>query len=449
MLTNRSHFLPFVTLGIIYYMINDIESISFSLETEADLDLLIEEAGGKTAVLIGEATHGTHEFYQWRAQITKRLINEKGFSFVAVEGNWPECYRVNRYVKGDPLVRHARDALSVFTRWPTWIWANNEVEEFIEWLAAHNKDIAEEQRVGFYGIDVYSLWESLNVAVQYLERTIPDAAEIAREVYRCFEPYRHTVNSYPWTTESMPESCKDKVARLLSTLEHLPPIGATGEAEERFNAEQNALIALDAERYYRVMLEGDPESWNLREEHMAHTFFRLLNFYTRTAEAKGIIWAHNTHVGDMRATDRGEINEVSIGQLVRDALPVGETYLIGFGTYGGSVIAADDWNTPARKVTMPSAVYESWEGIFHELGQKNRIVLFPADKGGAQLLLERKGHRAVGVVYDPNAEFANYIQTILSDQYDAFLYIDKTSALRSLNIEPVSDGPPDTFPSAM
>lgn len=430
-------------------MMDAIKNISYSLETESDLDSLIDQAGGAKAVLIGEATHGTSEFYRWRARITQRLIKEKGFMFVAVEGGWPDCYQVNRYVKNPPNSgKSAYDVLHAFNRWPTWLWANFETLNFVEWLASHNEGLPGDKRVGFYGLDVYSLWESLGVAVSYLERAVPDAAEIARRVYRCFEPYRQNVERYAWTAEALPESCEDEVVRLLSTLEHLPPIAAVDAAEEKFNAEQNALVAIDAERYYRIMLRGDPDSWNLRDEHMANTFFRLLDFYGKGVQPKGIVWAHNTHVGDARATDMAEVGEVNIGQITRERLEVGETYLIGFGSYQGGVIAASDWGAPMQEMEVPPAVYTSWERVFHEFDQKDRMALFSANREEAKFFSERKGHRAIGVVYDPNAEFANYVPTILSDRYDAFLYIDKTSALHPLPIEPRIEGPPETFPSA-
>ncbi|MBE0446963.1 MAG: erythromycin esterase family protein [Actinobacteria bacterium] len=438
-------------------MMDSVEDISYPLKTESDLDPLIDQAGDKKAVLIGGATHGTSEFYRWRARITQRLIKEKGFSFVAVEGGWPSCYQVNRYVKDPPnSSRSARDVLYAFNRWPTWIWANLEVLDFIEWLTNHNKGLPGDRRVGFYGLDIYSLWESLSTAVNYLEKTtIPDAAEIARQAYWCLEPYRHDVEGYDWAVASVPEAitllpefCEDKVVRLLSSLEYFPPIGAA-DAEEKFNAEQNALVAVDAERYYRIILRGDPDSWNLREEHMANTFFRLLDLYEKDIEPKGILWAHDTHVGDARATDMVDIDRVSIGQLLRDRLEVGETYLIGFGSYQGSMIAAEDWGAAAREMTLPPAIYGSWEYVFHGFNQKDRMVLFPINKEGAQFFSESRGHRSVGVIYDPSAEFGSYVPTILSDRYDAFLYIDGTSALHPLHLKPEIKGPPETFPSAV
>lgn len=425
-----------------------LENVSYPFDEESDLDPLIDLAGEKRAVLIGGSTHGTSEFYTWRAKITQRLIKEKGFSFVTVEGDWPTCYQINRYVRGQLPDKSARDALSVFDRWPTWIWANEEVLDFIEWLAAYNKELPEDRKVGFYGLDLYGLWDSLTAAVNYMQGANPDIAKIARELYKCFEPHKQILDGHSWSITQVPESCQDEVTRFLSSLEHLPPAGAGLAAEEKLNAEQSALAAIDAERYFRNILRGDPEAWNLREEHMANTFFRLLNFYSRGFDAKGIVWAHNTHVGDARATDMAERTEVSIGQIVRDRLETEQTFLIGLGTYQGRVTSASDWDAPVQDMELPPAVYESWESVLHNFGRRNRMLLFSSGEGRISFFSELNGHRAIGVIFDPNAEFTNYLQAALGDSYDAFLYIDTTSALRPLSVEPKPGEVPDTYPSA-
>ncbi|MHB8841588.1 MAG: erythromycin esterase family protein [Candidatus Aquicultor sp.] len=430
-------------------MMDALRTISYSLENENDLDPLIEQAGVAQAVLIGTATHGTSEFYKWRAAITRRLIIEKGFSFVAVEGDWPACYQVNRYVKGaaEPG-QSAADVLRAFNRWPTWLWANTEVEEFVTWLKEHNENQPGEQRVGFYGLDVYSLWESLRAAVKYLKDTVPDAADAAKQIYRRFEPSRRDIEGHTWSVGLVPEPHKDEVVRFLSTLEHLPPVIAADAAEEKLSAEQNAMVAINAERYYRATLSGDPDAWNVREGHMANTFFRLMDFHERTTSAKGIIWAHNTHAGDAQATDMVAINQTSIGQIVRGALGAERTYLMGFGSYEGSLIAADDWDAPMKEMPLPPATFDSWEHLFHGFDGRNRMVLFTANRQESQFFSQMRDHRGIGVVYDPNAEFATYTPTALRDRYDAFLYIDRTSALKPLPIKPETGEPPGTYPSA-
>ncbi len=430
-------------------MENAFAKISFPLETESDLDRLIDEAGNASAVLIGEATHGTSEFYQWRAKITQRLIADKGFNFIAVEGDWPDCYRINNFVKdpGDPQ-KTAHQVLHGFNRWPTWLWANFEVQDFIEWLASYNKDLPPELKVGFYGLDIYSLWQSLSVAVKYVEEAMPQAAQVARRAYRCFEPCRHNIEGYAWQNPSIPESCEDEVVRLLSTLEHLPPMPSQNTREEKFNAEQNALVAVDAEHYYRIMLRGDPEAWNTRDEHMASTFFKLMDFYEGAVEPKGIIWAHNTHIGDARATEMTDIGEFNIGEVIRGQLGMDRTYIIGFATYEGSIIAADDWDAPMKVMPLPPAVHGSWEHDFHQFEPKDKLVIFSLDREVAKAFSDRKGQREVGVVYDPDAEFANYVPTALSNCYDSLLYIEKTSPVHPIHMKAEVKGPPETYPSA-
>lgn len=429
----------------------DNPSIIFNFDTAQDLDPLIEEAGKAKAVLIGEATHGTSEFYKWRAAITKRLIEEKGFSFVAVEGDWPNCYQVNKYVKDqlDPSIK-GMDIFKAFNRWPTWMWANYEVFEFVEWLAQYNKGVTDSKKVGFYGLDLYSLWESLQAAAEYLDKNFPQAAHIAKQAYQCFEPFKTDVEGYAWA--SVPESCEESLVKLLSTLEHLSPTQLSEMTEDKFSAEQNALVAADAENYYRIMLRGDEESWNLRDQHMSTTFMRLLDFHRDNTEPKGIIWAHNTHIGDARATDMAERSEVNIGQLVRERLAKDDAYLIGFGTFEGSVLAADDWNAKERQMPLPPAVHDSWERFFHDLTKQgnghNKMAIFSKDPEQAKYFDERKNHRAVGVVYDPNAEFGNYVSTNLRHRYDAFMYIDKTTALNPIDEKSKIEGPPDTYPFA-
>lgn len=431
-------------------MVNVIGNITHHLETVKDLDPLIEQAGNTRAVLIGEATHGTSEFYKWRAEITKRLIEEKGFSFVSIEGDWPDSYQVNRYVKNvSGAGESAYDVLYAFDRWPTWMWANREVVDFIEWLAAYNKERPEKDKAGFYGLDVYSLWESLRETVVYLDKTDPEAAKIAREAYRCFEPYRQDITGYAWTAGLVPEACEDEVVELLAAMEHIPPRKGGMESEDRFSAEQNALVAVNAEHYYRIMLGGGADSWNLRDEHMTDTFFRLLDFYSKETEAKGIVWAHNTHVGDARFTDMATAGELNIGQLVRDRLGWESSHLIGFGSYQGSVIAADAWDAPMKKMPLPPAMAGSWENLLHGFNQRDRLILFRENEKAARMFSDLRGNRAVGVVYDPYNEFGNYVPTILSERYDSFLYIDRTSALHPLHLEAKEEGPPETFPRAV
>jgi erythromycin esterase-like protein len=302
-----------------------------------DIDPLMGRVGDAKYVLLGEASHGTSEFYSCRAEITKELVQEKGFSFVAVEGDWPDCYRVNRYVKGmTNSGASAYEVLHAFSRWPTWMWANREIVDLIEWLRLYNKEIKnQDKKVGFYGLDVYSLWESLDAVTQYLQRNYPDAMRSAIDAYNCFEPYGRDVEEYARATAFIPESCEDEVADML--LEMRYKAGEDGgrfkddSREAYFNAEQNAVVTKNAELYYRTMMKGGAASWNVRDHHMMNTLERLMKFHG--SDAKSIVWAHNTHIGDARATDMRRAKMVNLGQLAREQAGQGSVVLVGFGTY--------------------------------------------------------------------------------------------------------------------
>jgi erythromycin esterase len=416
------------------------------LEGAEDLDPLLERIGEARCVLLGEASHGTSEYYAWRARISERLIREKGFSFIAVEGDWPDCYEVNRYAKGYPgSGRDAREALRVFERWPTWMWANEEVVLLAEWLRGHNEGLPQGEKVGFYGLDVYSLWDSMESIIEYLERVDPGAVEAARRAYGCFEPYGEDAQRYARATAFVPTSCEEEVVGVLSELrERIPEY--RDDPEARFGAEQNALVVRDAEAYYRTMVRGGAASWNVRDRHMAETLGRLMEHHG--PGARGIVWEHNTHVGDARYTAMASSGMVNVGQLAREERGDEDVVLVGFGSYRGSVIASARWGAPMQLMTVPPARRESWEDVMHAAGEgTDRLLVFSgADEEG---LLEPKAHRAIGVVYDPAAErYGNYVPTVLPRRYDAFLYLDETRGLRPFELRPRSDGePPETFPS--
>jgi erythromycin esterase len=430
---------------------------------DKDLDALLECIGDAKYVLLGEASHGTSEFYTWRAEITKRLITEKGFSFIAVEGDWPDCYRVNRYAKGmENSGSSAFEVLRAFSRWPTWMWANREIVDLIEWLRSHNKVIEkEDKKVGFYGLDVYSLWESLDTVIQYLQKNYPDAMKSAIEAYRCFEPYGRDVEEYARATAFIPESCEDEVMDMLIKLRQKTSEREEGDGrlkgdgrEAYFNAEQNAVVAKNAELYYRTMMHGGVASWNVRDHHMMNTLERLMKFHG--TNAKSIVWAHNTHIGDARATDMRQAKMVNLGQLAREQAGRDSVVLVGFGTYKGSVIASKEWGEPMERMPVPSAIDGSWDSFLHRLDDnvgRNKLLTFDdIDKTETPSLLESKGQRAIGVVYNPSYEkYGNYVETILPIRYDAFLFIDETHALHPLHMPPVSPDEelPETFPTGL
>lgn len=421
-----------------------LERAAYRLETAQDFDPLLERIGDARYVLLGEASHGTSEFYLSRARLSQRLIEEKGFSFIAVEGDWPDCYRVNRYVRGYPQAgTSAAEALREFSRWPTWMWANWEVVALAEWMRRRNAGQPEKKQAGFYGLDVYSLWESLDALLRYLERVDPDAAVVARKAYRCFEPYGEDVEGYARATALVPASCEAEVVALLSELRGNAPAYAADDREAFFDAEQNALVARDAEHYYRTMIRADDRSWNVRDQHMTQTLERLMQHLG--PEAKAIVWEHNTHVGDARATDMAMEGLVNVGQLVREAHAAADVVLVGFGSYRGSVIAGKYWDAPMERMTVPPARAGSWEELIHRTRGQNGLYLLDGHEPALRATL---GHRAIGVVYDPALDPRhNFVPTRLADRYDAFLYLDETRALHPLHFQPQEDGePPETYP---
>ncbi len=419
----------------------EVRQFAYPLQTAEGLNPLIERLGDVRFVLLGEASHGTSEYYQWRARLSARLISEKGFSFVAVEGDWPDCYRVNRYIKDYPQAgKNARDVLHAFKRWPTWMWANWEIVAFAEWLHNYNKN--KSNKAGFYGLDVYSLWESMESILSYLEKRDPQAAETARQAYQCFEPYGEDVQSYAWSTRLVPENCEDEVIKLLLEMQQRMN-RYDGDPEAGFNAEQNALVIKNAERYYRAMVRSDSGSWNVRDEHMMETLNRLMDFHG--PQAKGIVWAHNTHIGDARYTDMTRAGMLNIGQLVREQHLSEGVVLTGFGSHHGSVIAGKSWGAPMERMKVPEARPGSWEDVLHQIGD-DQLLLFDKDIISDKIQKVR-GHRAIGVVYQPEFEsYGNYVPTILPGRYDAFIYMDETQALHPLHIEPEGTTPPDTYP---
>jgi erythromycin esterase len=417
---------------------------SHELTGADDLDSLLDRIRDAKYVLLGEASHGTSEYYTWRARISQRLVREKGFSFIAVEGDWPDCYRVNRYVKGyGGAGESAGEVLEAFECWPTWMWANWETVALAEWLRRHNEALPAEARVGFYGLDVYSLWESLAAVMGYLEQTDPDALETARRALRCFEPYGEDPQDYAQATALVSASCEREVVDLLSELRRKQR-GYPDDPGARFDAEQNARAVVGAECYYRAMVRGGPESWNVRDRHMVETLQNLMAHHG--PEAKAIVWEHNTHVGDARATDMAEDGMVNVGQLVREKHSQNGVVLVGFGSYRGSVIAGDSWGAPMKRMEVPEAKEGSWKEAFHRAGRRSALLITEQLNRNAAAF-DRRGHRAIGVVYHPGYEgFGNYVPTVLPERYDAFLYLEETEALHPLHLESQNAKPPETYP---
>jgi erythromycin esterase len=433
-----------------HYDIDEVADLlshsSTPLENEHDLDPLMEYIGDAKYVLLGEASHGTHEYYTWRMKITQRLLREKNFSFVAVEGDWPDCYRLNRYAKNYPgSGKSAQEVLHSFNRWPTWMWANWEVTAFIEWLQAFNKKLPANKKAGFYGLDVYSLWESMDAIINYLEKNDRHALETAKHAMKCFEPYGYDEGqSYARASMMVPELCEKDVVSLLREIRSKISLYNT-DYENVFSTEQNALIAVNAEKYYRAMVHGGPQSWNIRDRHMVATLERLMKFHGK--DAKAIVWEHNTHIGDARATDMASEGMVNVGELVTEKYSEDGVVLVGFGSYKGTVIAGRNWGDVMRSVNVPEARERSWEHIFHlASGGTDRLLMIDKVKD-EECLSTHIGHRAIGVVYNPAYEHhGNYVPSIIPMRYDAFIFLDQTRALHPLHIKPDGHQIPETYP---
>lgn len=423
--------------------IGEIRNKKLPLENETDLDPLLERIGDARIVMLGEASHGTHEYYTWRVRITKRLIEEKSFDFIAVEGDWPDCYRINRYVKGYTQEENAREVLHHFERWPTWMWANWEIAALSEWLRERNKNQLRQARVGFFGLDVYSLSESMDAILDYLKKNDPQAYALAKQTARCFEPYLgDNGRDYALASRMVPELCENQVIDLLLEIQKRRPM-YDHDYENAFSTEQNALVAVNAERYYRAMVKGGGASWNVRDSHMQETLERLLDFHG--PESKAIVWEHNTHIGDAGATDMADAGMYNIGQLARQRWGKEKVVLVGFGSYEGSVIAGGEWGADMEVMQMPEGMTGSWEWLLHEAGNDNKLLLMD-DFQNTPGLQQKIGHRAIGVVYDPENERGNYVPSVVPERYDAFLYIDRTTALHPLHIQPHGGQIPDTYP---
>jgi erythromycin esterase-like protein len=410
------------------------------------VERVVDAAADARFVLIGEASHGTHEFYELRAELTKRLIEEGGFCAVAAEADWPDAYRVNCYVRGLGDDRDAEAALAGFRRFPTWMWRNTVVLEFVEWLREHDARAA--QPAGFYGLDLYSLHGSVEEVLRYLDATDPAAAARARERFGCFERFRgeHDGQSYAFATASgRAEPCEDEVVAQLVELRQRAAelVSSDGHlaADRQFAAEQNARVVVNAERYYRAMFRGRASSWNLRDTHMADTLDALAEHLDRPT----VVWAHNSHLGDARATEMGRWGERNLGQLVRERHP-GRSLLVGFSTYEGTVTAASDWGEPAERKRVRPGLDGSWEAYFHELGDDFALA---ADE---PVLREQRLQWAIGVIYRPESERqSHYLEAVPAEQFDLLIHLDKTRALEPLERESLwEEGEvPETYPSAL
>jgi erythromycin esterase-like protein/predicted phosphoribosyltransferase len=426
--------------------------------TPGDFDGLLKLIGDSSVVLIGEASHGTHEFYRVRAQITKRLIEEAGFTAVAVEADWPDAYRVNRFVRGESADPDSADALAGFERFPAWMWRNADVVDFVGWLRNHNEHVhSPDHQVGFYGLDLYSLHKSINEVLTYLEAKDPAEAAKARILYGCINRFGPDPQNYGLMAGSgISESCRAEVIQQLTDLrakeaEYLARDGAAA-IDAFFFAAQNARLVKNAEEYYRQMFRSDVSSWNLRDKHMMETLVELMaHLQSHTGSAKVVVWAHNSHLGDARATQMSRRGEWNIGQLVRQAFPY-QSKLIGFTTYTGTVTAASGWHLPAERKRVQPGLPGSYERLFHQVGIPNFWLDLTEDNAAATVLREPRIERAIGVIYRPETELAShYFEACLADQFDAVLHYDQTRAVEPLerSAEWSREEAPETFPAGL
>ncbi len=410
----------------------------------AELDRLLGRIGDSRVVLIGEASHGTSEFYRFRARLTQSLIETQGFNFVAVEADWPDASRIDHYVRD---LQTPPAEWTAFTRFPTWMWRNEEVREFVDWLREHNAGIADpEQRIGFYGLDLYSLFTSIEAVLGYLEGIDTDTAKVARERYGCLTPWQADPATYGRAAiTGRYRECEDDVVAMLADLLGKRLQYSAQDGARYMDAVQNARLIANAERYYRSMYGGYSESWNLRDSHMFDTLQSLLTYGGNTSKA--VVWEHNSHIGDATGTDMVARGQHNLGQLCREAWG-DDVYLIGFGTHSGTVAAATDWGDPVEIKRVRPSLKESWERLCHEtdipaftLGLRD-----PESSALSQRLHESHLERAIGVIYRPETERAShYFEARLADQFDEYVWFDKTHALTPLNTRTLS-GMPDTYP---
>jgi erythromycin esterase-like protein len=422
-----------------------------------DYDLLLDLIGDAQVVLLGEASHGTHEFYHERARITRRLIEEEGFAAVAVEADWPDAYRVNRWVRGRSDDRDAFEALGDFERFPRWMWRNRDVLQFVDWLHRHNAEQPEDRRAGFYGLDLYSLFASMQEVIRFLEKVDPEAAARARHRYSCFDAFGEDTQAYGYAAEfGVTRSCEDQAVQQLLEVQRdragLAERDGRVPEDELFYTEQNARLVRNAEEYYRTMFRGRVDSWNLRDRHMSETLEALIGHLARGGRrARVVVWEHNSHIGDALATEMGQLGEWNIGQLTRQRLG-DQSMLIGFTTYSGTVTAASDWDAPAERKRVRPALPESFEALFHTVGIPDFLLPLRGDARLAEALGKPRLERAIGVIYRPESErVSHYFEARIPQQFDAVIHLDDTSAVEPLDWSAgwAEGEPPETFPTGL
>ncbi|MET0964225.1 MAG: erythromycin esterase family protein [Noviherbaspirillum sp.] len=439
-------------------VIKAIKAAAVPLHGLSDTDAILDDIGDAFIVLLGEATHGTHEFYRSRMEISMRLLREKGFAGIAVECDWPDALEVSRYAQGRGAAATPHAALGSYERFPRWMWRNEDVLELVRGLRAFNDGIGDERRqAGFFGLDLYSLRRSIQAVVDYLDRVDPDAAQRARTRYACFDHLAEDPQRYGYaTTFGMKKDCEVEVMRQLmgmtANLERYAGIDGIEGFDEAFYAQQNARVAQNAEAYYRAMFEGRNASWNVRDTHMADTLDALREHLSRRRgdAARLVVWAHNSHIGDARATEMGRRGELNLGQLVRQRHGDAQCYLLGYTTHAGTVTAASEWDSPAERKNVRPSLEGSHENLMHRAGHDFFLPL--RGNPGLQQQLGQRLERAIGVVYLPESErVSHYFQSEIGRQFDALVHLDTTRAVKALDAPAamLHDELPETYPTGI
>ena len=405
---------------------------AISLENASSLDPLITAAGDKKLVLLGEASHGTHEYYMWRDIISRRLIEEHNFNFIAVEGDFASLYNLNLYVKNmEGAGNSAREVLMKLNRWPTWMWANEEVVVLAEWLRKHNDNLPQEKKVGFYGMDVYDEWHSKEMVLDLLKKTDEKSFNYAKQQYNCFNPHKGDSWEYAHAVKGGKPDCAEATKRVVDYIRSNRETLRELSDDVYFYLLQNAIVVHNAEEFYRESVASkDAASWNSRVFHMRETVGDLLALYGENA--KGIVWAHNTHIGDASFTSMRNTGEKNIGQLKRESLGKDKVFLIGFSSYRGKVIAGSSWGARMEEMTIPSAINNSLETKLKKTGLDAFYLIFD-EEDRREENLKVMGHRAIGVVYNPQFDRRQFVPTIVPMRYDALIFFKETKALQPLH----------------
>ena len=409
----------------------NFEQKAIPLKGDASLDQLINAAADKQLVLLGEASHGTHEYYVWRDKISRRLIAEQGFNFIAVEGDFASLYHLNNYVKNlEGAGKSAKEVLQKLDRWPTWMWANEEVVELAEWLRTHNDKLPQANKVGFYGMDVYDEWNSKKVVLELLKSTDQTSYDYAKDQYSCFEPHIGESWKYANAVSTGKKECSTATTNVVEYIRDNRQKLAALSDDTYFYLLQNTIVVQNAEEFYRESIASQgPDSWNSRVHHMHGTVNDLLKFYGE--DSKGIVWAHNTHIGDASYSSMRNTGEKNIGQLTREQLGEDKVFLIGFTTFQGKVIAGSSWGAPMQEMTIPAAVPNSIEHKLNKIAEEEFYLIFDKDDRKDKYS-KVMGNRAVGVVYNPQGDKRQFVPTIIPMRYDALFFFKKTTALRVL-----------------